>query len=122
MWNPNFHAINIPSWCRWFTRLDSDILSVLVILRGITLIILNECLGLIAINFNWSIRLWSVIQQEISSTKLHQSLLTHPSSHTFSIHCTNFLFFFNFSCVFTFLELIKYNMLKMLLFSSFFKY
>ena len=46
---------------------------------------------------------------------LRKPLLTLSISHnTFSIHCTNR--FVHFSCVFTFLEIIKHNMLKMLLF------
>ena len=61
-----------------------------------------------------STQLWSIVQWEISSTKLHKPLLTHLISHsTFSICCTNH-FFVCFSCVFTFLEIIKHNMLKIL--------
>ena len=30
--------------------------------RGITLIVLNYCFDLIAINFNWSTRPWSIVQ------------------------------------------------------------
>ena len=69
-----------------------------------------------AINFNWSTRTWSIVQREISSAKLGKPLLTRSISHSaFSIHCTN-LFFLRCSCVFTFLEIIKHNMPKMLLF------
>ena len=79
--------------------------------RGRTLIVLNSCLDWIPINFNWSTLLLSIIQWEISSRKLHRPLLTHLLSHsTFPIHCTNP--FLHFSCIFTFLELIKHNMLK----------
>ena len=64
---------------------------------------------------NWSTLRWSIVQQEISSTKLHKPPLTHSISHsTFSIYCTNL--FLHFSCVFTFLEITKHNMPKMLLF------
>ena len=57
-----------------------------------------------------------IVQREISSSKLRKPLLTCSISHsTFSIHCTNL--FLRFSCVFTFLEIIKHNMPKMLLFS-----
>ena len=57
-----------------------------------------------------------IVQREISSsTKLRKPLLTRSISHsTFSILCTNL--FLCFSCVFTFLEIIKHNMPKMLLF------
>ena len=50
--------------------------------------------------------------------KLCTPLLTHSISHrTFFIHCTNLFFFFlHFSCIFTFLEIIKHNTWKMLLF------
>ena len=42
--------------------------------------------------------------------KIHKPLLTRSISHsTFSIHCTNL--FLHFSCVFTFLEIIKLEML-----------
>ena len=51
-------------------------------------------------------------QQEIFSTKLSKPLLTCLISHsTFCIHYTNL--FLCFSWVFTFLEIIKQNMLKM---------
>ena len=51
--------------------------------------------------------------------KTWQTILTPSISHsTFSICCTNL--FLHFSCVFTFLEIIKHNMPKMLLFSSIF--
>ena len=69
---------------------------------GITLIVLNQCPDLITINFNWSTWLWSIVQQEISGTKLLKPLLTCSISHsTFSIHCTNI--FLSFSYIFTFL-------------------
>ena len=50
--------------------------------------------------------------------KTSQTTLTLSNSHsTFSIHCTNFSFLL-FSCSFTFLEIIKHNMLKTLFFPS----
>ena len=49
------------------------------------------------------------------SMTLHKPFLTCSISHsTFSIHCTNL--FLCFSWIFTFLGIINYNMLKMLLF------
>ena len=84
--------------------------------RGITLIILNECLDLIAINFNWSTGPWSIIQWEISSTKFHKLLfdMFNQSQHHF--HMLYKPFFVCFRCIHTFLEIIKHNVLKMLLF------
>ena len=65
------------------------------LLHGITLIVLNYCLDLIVLNFNWSTRLWNIIQREISRMKLLKPLLTRSISHSiFSIHCTNL---FNFA-------------------------
>ena len=75
---------------------------------------LNLCLKLMAINCNWSLWPQSIIQQEISIMKLPKPPLTYLISHsTFSTHCTNLFFYF--SCIFTFLEVIKHNMPKMLL-------
>ena len=55
------------------------------------------------INFNCSTRLWSIVQWEISSTKLQKPLLTCSISHsTFSIHCTNL-----FLCSVVFLPFLK---------------
>ena len=75
-------------------------------------------IDLITINFNCSTRLWSIIQREIASVKLRKPLLTHSISHSIFTHCTSL--FFCFSCVLTFLEIIKHNMLKMCVFSSIF--
>ena len=54
--------------------------------------------------------------QNINSTKKHRKpLLTHSitiSHRTISTHCTNL--FLHFSCIFTFLEIIKHSLLKML--------
>ena len=49
--------------------------------------------------------------------KLRTSLLMRSISHsTFFIYCTNLFFFLHFSCICTFLEIIKPNTWKMLLF------
>ena len=70
---------------------------------------------------HWSTQPWSSIQQEISSTKLCKPLLTHSISHsTFSIHCISL--FLHFSYVFSFLEIIKHNMPKMLCIFSYLQY
>ena len=120
MWNPNIKAIHITKLVQmifnaWFgySEYVGDLPS------AITLIVVSYCFDLISINLNWSTRLWSIVQWEISSTKLRKPLGTHSiSQRTLSIHCTNL--FLCFSCVFTFLEIIKHNMPKMLLFSSIF--
>ena len=66
------------SWIFWVCRLSPTWYNVDC----------SQCLDFIAIN-NWSTRPWSIVQQEISSTKLHKPLLTRSISHsTFSIHCT----------------------------------
>ena len=85
---------------------------------GITLIVLSYCLDLIAVNFNWSTQHWSIIlrcfilnlQDETSPTTFdtfNQSQhLLHTLHKSFVCVC--------FSYVFTFLEIIKHNMLKVL--------
>ena len=74
-----------------------------------------------AISFSWSTQLWRIVQREISSRELHKLLTCSISHGTFSTQHTNLFFFFlHFSCIFTFLEIMKNNMLKMLLFSSIF--
>ena len=118
MWNPNIKVIHITKLMQmifnaWFGYFE----YVGYLPSGTMLIVVNQCLDLITINFNWSTRPWSIVQQEISSTKLHKTLLTRSVSHsTFSIHCRNF--FLHLGCIFTFLETIKHNMQKILLFSS----
>ena len=92
MWNPNIKVINIiklvqmifNTWLEYFEYIG-------YLSCGITLIILNECIDLIDINFNWSTWLWNNIQQGISSTKLRRPLLTR-SQHLL-IHCTNLFAF-----------------------------
>ena len=77
------------------------------------LIVLNYRLDLIAVNFNWPTWQGSTVRWEISSTKLRKPLWTGLISYsTFSTHCTNLFLWF--SCVFTFLEIIKHNMPKIL--------
>ena len=80
---------------------------------GITLIALSSCLYLISINFSWSAWPWSIIRRGISSAKLCRPLWishTAPSPYTVQI------FFLSFSCVFTFLEIIKYTIPIMLIY------
>lgn len=61
--------------------------------RGRMLTVLNKWLDWIAIDLSWSPRPWSILQQELSHTKLPESLLPRsiPPS-TFCIHCTNLFF------------------------------
>ena len=67
---------------------------------GIKLIVFNECLNLISINFNWSARPWNMVQQEVSSMKLCKPLLTcltAPSPYTAQIfYCVSVSFFYLF--------------------------
>ena len=75
----------------------------------------SQYLHLITINLSWSARSWSIIQQDTSSMKHRKPVLTCLiSPSTFSIHCTNL--FWHFSCIFTFLKIIKHNMPERLLF------
>ena len=60
MWNPNIKVINITklvqmifnTWLEYFEYIG-------YLSRGITLIILNECIDLTDIHFNWSTWLWN---------------------------------------------------------------
>ena len=66
-------------------------------------------------NCYWCIWSWSIVQKEISITKLNIPPLTHLINHsTFSVYCTHL--FLHFSCIFTFLEMKKHNMTKMHIF------
>ena len=80
-----------------------------------------QCFNLITINFNWCAWVGSIIQQEISSMKLHKPLLTHsitsPYTSPYLLHTLHKSFFLHFCCIFTFLEITQHNML---LFSSIF--
>ena len=116
--NPNIIVINIAKlvqmifsvWFGYFRHVS-------YLLHGIVLIVLKSFLTLITINFNWYIWPWSIVQSEIFSMKFHKLLLTPFISHsTFST--LHRVFIFSFSCVFTFPEIIKHNMPKMLLFPS----
>ena len=102
------------NWCKWFSKLDLDILSMLAVSCGITLIFLNQYLDLIAIKFSWSSQPWSIIQWEISSTKLCKPPLTHLINQSIlSIHCRNLAFFGPSVVFFTFLEMINHSRPKM---------
>ena len=91
LWNLNIKAINITKLVQMiFKAWLGSFEYVGYLLRGIMLIVLDWCLNLIAINFNWSTSLWSIVQREISSTKLRKPLLTCLISHsTFSMNWTN---------------------------------
>ena len=83
---------------------------------GTMLIGLNCCLDLIFINFNWSTPPWSIVQWEISSGFL-QIIFDMFDQSEHLLHTQSF-FLLCFSCIFTFLEIIKHNMPKMFLLSS----
>ena len=117
MWNPNIKVINITKlvqmifnsliWMFWVYQLSPAWYNVDC----------SQCFDLTAIN-NWSTRLWHIIQREIFNTKSHKPPLTHSVTHRTFFHTLHkpFFFFLRFSYVFTFLEIIKLNMAKMLLF------
>ena len=49
-----------------------------------------DCSQLMSQFDHYQLQLWSIVQREIPSMKLHKPLLTHSISHsTFSIHCTS---------------------------------
>ena len=69
----------------------------------------NWYLNFIAIDFNWSIWLWNIIQQETSSMKFCKLLLTCLINHSiFFIQCNFFFFCVCISYIFSFLELKQY--------------
>ena len=87
MWNPNIKVINITklvqmifnTWLEYFEYIG-------YLSCSITLIILNECIDLINIHFNWSTWLWKNVQQEISCTKLRRPLLTRSQHLLHTLH------------------------------------
>ena len=94
MWNTNIKAINVTKLVQmifktWFAYFE----YARYLPHGIMEIVLTSCPHLVAISFNRSTRMWSIVQQEISSTNLCQPLLTHLTNQsTFSKHCTNIYF------------------------------
>ena len=116
MWNPNIRVNNINKLHKWAVQMIFNVWFgyfeyVGYLLHGITLIALSECLDLITINFNCFTWPWNTVQQEIPNMKLLKPLLTHSISHSsLSIDCTKLIL--SFSCDFTFLEIIKHNVLK----------
>ena len=117
--NPNIIVINIAKLVQmifsvWFGYFRH------VTYHGTLLIVCKSFLILITINFNCYTWQRSTVQREIFSMKFHKLLLTQLISRsTFStLHRFLFFFFLHFSCVFTFLEIIKCNMPKMLHFPS----
>ena len=123
MWNPNIKAINVTKLVQmifnsWFGYFEFGG----YLPRGVTLSNRTSCRDLIPVN--WSTRTWSIIQPEISSTKLHGPLFTCSITHSsFSANLC-----LCFSCIFIFLDILnmpkmgyayyaKHNMPKMFLFS-----
>ena len=90
---------------------------------GIMSIALNYCLDLTFINFTWFTPPWRITQWEISSTDL-QCFFANHFWHVWSVTAPspyiNHFFFLRFSCLFTFLEIMKHNMPKIFLLSSIF--
>ena len=70
MWNPDIKTINITklvptifkAWCDYFEYVS-------YLPHSIASTVLNECLNLITMDFNWSTQPWRIIQQKISSMK-----------------------------------------------------
>ena len=87
---------------------------------GIMLFVLNVLIW--SLSTSTGLSDWSIIQREISSMKL-PPLVAHSTrrgtfNHTWHFIHTPHKSFLCFSCIFTFLEIIKHNMPKILLFSS----
>ena len=118
MWNPNIKAINITKlvqmiFSAWFGYFE----YVGYLPRRIMLIVLNVSIWLLSTST--SLPNHGASSSEKSPARnfanhvWHVWSVTAPSPHTAQI-----FFFLHFSCVFTFLEIIKHNMPKMLLFSN----
>ena len=120
MWNPNINVVNITKpvlmiFSTWFGYFK----YVGYFQHGIMWIILNWCLNLIALNFNWSTQLCSIVSEKFLGWNFANHLwqiwsVTAPSPYSAHIFCTVF------SCTFTFLEIIKHNMPKCCFFPSIF--
>ena len=111
---PKHKVVNITKLAQWFSMLDLDILSILAIPMWYNI----YCSQLISWFDHHQLQLLYSIMEDCPvrnfQTKLHKPLLTHLISYsTFFIQGS-----LHFSFIFTFLEIIKYNMMKVLLFSS----
>ena len=111
MGNPSIKVINITKLVQMiFIAWRGYFEYVSYLLRGIDMIVLNVLI--------WSLSTSIGISNWASS--IEKSTAWNFANHfdmfdlvIFFIHCTN-LFFLRFSCVFTFVEIIKHNMPKML--------
>ena len=118
MWDPNIKAINITKLVQMIFNAWFGYFEYVKISPMWYNIDCSQLMSWFDFN-NWCTQPWSIVQREVYSMKLCKPLLTYSISHsTFSIHYTNL--FLRFSCIFTFLEVIKHKMPKMLLFSSIF--
>ena len=90
MWIPNIEVIKLTMLMEmifraWFWYFE----YVLYLRPDIMLIVLNEYLNLITVNFIWPTWSWSIIQREISSMKLwpfwHDQSVTEPSPYTLQV-------------------------------------
>ena len=96
-------------WIFWVCRLSPTLYN----------IDRSQCLNLIAINSTGLPNCGASSSERFAAQNFANHFWHVRVSHsTFSTHCTNL--FLRFSCVFTFLEIIKHNMPKMLFFSSIF--
>ena len=99
-------------WYKWFPMLDLSIGYLSHKIMLIMLIILNECLNLISINFNWSPKSWSSKKspgQNFTNHFWYSQFIVVTSPYTVQfILCVCM-----FQLYFIFLEIIKHNMPKM---------
>ena len=105
----------VSAWLEYFEYVS-------YLLHGITLIVLNFCLDLITITSTGlpDLGAWSskkAPERNFANHFWHIWLVTAPSPYTAQIFVCVCVCVF---CIFTFFEIIKHNMLKMLLFSSIF--
>ena len=119
MWNPNIKTIHITKLVQMvFNSRFGYCEYVGHVLHGITLE------GFFSVKVSvWLLSTSTVLFQPWQNLSNEKSPAQNFASHfdasvshsTFSIHCTNLIL--HFSCILTFLEIIKDNMQKMLLFS-----
>ena len=106
-----------PSWCQWFSTANLDILTMLAISQVVEhwLFSIKVSIWLLSISTGLPNHGASSFEKypawNFANYFWH---LLSDTAHTFSIHCTNT--FFHFSWVSTFVEILKHNMPKMLLF------
>ena len=126
MWKPNITVII--DHCMMYIYIITDLVQMIFSTQFRYFEFVGYLLcGMMLIVFSVSIWLHSTTiglpdhgessSEKISRTKPHKALLTHSvSDSSFSMYHT--ILSLHFSCIFTFLKIIKHNMLKMLIFFS----